>query len=128
MKKIIFIIIGLILSSCSGPKVEVLNFSTVEPEILAKASKLQIFKFDNVQPTPEIVEYIGELEAYSCKALAWDPPASQGNALKQLKIKAVKMGANGLIDITFDARGTDAWGTNCWETILASGTAVVFKK
>ena len=37
------------------------------------------------------------------------------------------MGANGIIDITFDSRGTDTWGTNCWETVQASGTAVIFK-
>ena len=60
--------------------------------------------------------------------MSWDPPASKGDALKQLKIKAVNMGANGVIDITFDKRGTDTWGTNCWESVQASGTAVIFKK
>ncbi|MDC0452133.1 YbjQ family protein [Candidatus Pelagibacter sp.] len=50
-----------------------------------------------------------------------------GDALKQLKIKAVRAGANGVIDITFDSRGTDTFRTNCWESVQASGTAVVFK-
>ena len=54
-------------------------------------------------------------------------PASKGNALTQLKVRAVELGANGVIDITFDYSGTDAWGTNCWESIQASGTAVMFK-
>ena len=127
MKKLLAIVVlGFILSSC-GPRVDVINLSTVEPNVLAKASKLQIFKLDNAQPKPEIDQYIGELSAYSCQALAWDPPSSKGDALRQLKVKAVRAGANGLIDITFDSRGTDAYGTNCWETVQASGTAVVFK-
>ena len=128
MYKIFLILItGLILSSC-GPKVDVINLNTVEPDVLAKASRVQIFKLDNAQPKPEIDQYIGELTAYSCKHLTWDPPASKGDALKQLKVKAVGMGANGVIDITFDSRGTDTFGTNCWESVQASGTAVVFKK
>ena len=123
----LILITGLLLSSC-GPKVDVINLKTVEPEVLAKASRVQIFKLDNAQPKPEIDQYLGELTAYSCKHLTWDPPASKGDALKQLKIKAVGMGANGVIDITFDSRGTDTFGTNCWESVQASGTAVVFKK
>ena len=127
MHKLVLILISsLILSSC-GPKVDVLDLSTVDQKILTEASKVQIFKLDNAQPKPEIKEYVGEITAYSCKHLSWDPPASKGDALKQLKVKAVRQGANGVIDITFDARGTDTFGTNCWESVQASGTAVVFK-
>ena len=127
MRKLVLILLSsLILSSC-GPKVDVLDLSTVDQKILTKASKVQIFKLDNAQPKPEIKEYVGEITAYSCKHLSWDPPASKGDALKQLKVKAVRQGANGVIDITFDARGTDTFGTNCWESVQASGTAVVFK-
>jgi len=127
MRKLVLILLSsLILSSC-GPKVDVLDLSTVDQKILTEASKVQIFKLDNAQPKPEIKEYVGEITAYSCKHLSWDPPASKGDALKQLKVKAVKQGANGVIDITFDARGTDTFGTNCWESVQASGTAVVFK-
>ena len=127
MRKLVLILLSsLILSSC-GPKVDVLDLSTVDQKILTEASKVQIFKLDNAQPKPEIEKYVGEITAYSCKHLSWDPPASKGDALKQLKVKAVRQGANGVIDITFDARGTDTFGTNCWESVQASGTAVVFK-
>jgi uncharacterized protein YbjQ (UPF0145 family) len=47
--------------------------------------------------------------------------------LTQLKLKALDLGADGIIDITFDTRGTDTWGTNCWESVQASGVAVKFK-
>ena len=127
MHKLVLILLSSIILSGCGPKVDVLDLSTVDQKILTEASKVQIFKLDNAQPKPEIKEYVGEITAYSCKHLSWDPPASKGDALKQLKVKAVRQGANGVIDITFDARGTDTFGTNCWESVQASGTAVVFK-
>ena len=127
MHKLVLILLSSIILSGCGPKVDVLDLSTVDQKILSEASKVQIFKLDNAQPKPEIEKYVGEITAYSCKHLSWDPPASKGDALKQLKVKAVRQGANGVIDITFDARGTDTFGTNCWESVQASGTAVVFK-
>ena len=127
MHKLVLILLSSIILSSCGPKVDVLDLSTVDQKILTEASKVQIFKLDNAQPKPDIEKYVGEITAYSCKHLSWDPPASKGDALKQLKVKAVRQGANGVIDITFDARGTDTFGTNCWESVQASGTAVVFK-
>ena len=127
MHKLVLILLSSIILSSCGPKVDVLDLSTIDQKILTEASKVQIFKLDNAQPKPEIEKYVGEITAYSCKHLSWDPPASKGDALKQLKVKAVSQGANGVIDITFDSRGTDTWGTNCWESVQASGTAVVFK-
>jgi len=127
MKKVLAILIlGLLLTSC-GPRVKVIKLSDISPEILTEASKVQVFRLDNPTPKPDIEKYVGEITAYSCKHLVWDPPASKGDALKQLKVEAVQAGANGIIDITFDSRGTDTWGTNCWESVQASGTAVIFK-
>ena len=127
MKKLLgIVVLGLLLSSC-GPRVKVTKLSDISPDILTKATKVQIFRLDNAQPKPEIEKHLGEITAYSCKHMIWDPPASKGNALTQLKVRAVELGANGVIDITFDYSGTDAWGTNCWESIQASGTAVMFE-
>jgi uncharacterized protein YbjQ (UPF0145 family) len=53
-----------------------------------------------------------------------DPPATQGDALQQLQLLALRAGANAVSNVTFDARGTDTWGTNCWQTVTASGFAV----
>ena len=75
----------------------------------------------------EIAEYLGDITAYSCKHMMRDPPASKADALTQLRLKALGMKANGIIDVTFDSRGTDTFGTNCWESVQASGVAVEFK-
>ena len=128
MKKILNLtVLCLFLTGCFTPRVKVVNLSDLSPEVLTKASKVQVFKLDNPTPKPDIEKYVGEITAYSCKHLMTDPPASKGNALTQLKVQAVEEGANGIIDITFDSRGTDTWGTNCWESVQASGTAVIFK-
>ena len=129
MKKLLgILVLSLLLTSC-GPRVKVTKLSDISPDILTKATKVQIFRLDNAQPKPEIEKHLGEITAYSCKHMIWDPPASKGNALTQLKVRAVELGANGVIDITFDyySSGTDTLGTNCWESIQASGTAVKFE-
>lgn len=87
--------------------------------------QVQIFTVDG-KSHPKVKTYLGDIVAYSCKHLMWDAPASKGNALLQLRLKALDIKASAIIDVTFDSRGTDAFGTNCWESVQASGVAVKF--
>ena len=48
----------------------------------------------------------------------------KARALKQLKVKAVRQGANGIIGITVENWG---WDINCPGRVSARGKAVVFK-
>lgn len=98
--------------------------SEVPPETLAKALGVRVFTIDNPNP-PARFKAVGEITAYSCKHLLTDPPASKGDALKRLQVEAVLKGADAIINVTFDERGTDALGTNCWESVQASGLAVI---
>ena len=100
------------------------DLQTLPPAILAEASKVRVYQFGGSQEVPHVAEYLGPIEAYSCKNFIIDPPASGGDALQQLRVKAVQMEAGAIIDVNFDQRGTDAWGTNCWESVQASGMAV----
>jgi uncharacterized protein YbjQ (UPF0145 family) len=45
-----------------------------------------------------VIKYLGDITAYSCKSMMWDKPASKGDALTQLRLKALDMGANGVIN------------------------------
>lgn len=78
------------------------------------------------QPT-NIERYIGPVEAWSCKFLMTSKPATKSDAIAQLRVKALRLGANAVIGVTYDNKGTDAFGTNCWETVHAAGTAVILK-
>lgn len=115
-----------LLSGC-GTFVPVEDLSEVPPEQLQKALHVRVFTLESGAEYPEIKTYLGEVSAYSCKHMTWDPPASKGDALKRLRLEALRKGADAVIDVTFDTRGTDAWGTNCWQSVYASGQAVVLK-
>lgn len=117
------LVLALLVTGC-GPFVSVTDLQTVPPAMIAEASRVRVYQFGSSQEVPEVVEYLGPVEAYSCKNLMWDPPASKGDALQQLRVRAVQMNADAIIDVNFDQRGTDAWGTNCWETVQATGMAV----
>ena len=119
--------ITLQLYGCST-FVPVTDVSKVSREALQEAYKVRIFTTGSDVSHPKVAEYLGDITAYSCKHLLWDPPASKGDAITQLRLKALSMGADGIIDVTFDSRGTDAFGTNCWESVQASGLAVKFEK
>ena len=114
------IMVGLV-GAC-GPLVDVTDVSEVSPEILAQATRVQTFTLE--QGSPQNFTVVAPISAYSCKNKLYDPPASKGDALIQLQLKALELGANAVVNVTFDTRGTDALGTNCWETVQASGIAV----
>ena len=117
---------ALVLQGC-GTFVPIRKMSEVLPETLAKALEVRVFTIDNPNP-PARFKAVGEITAYSCKPLLTDPPASKGDALKRLQVEAVLKGADAIINVTFDERGTDALGTNCWESVQASGLAVLIEE
>lgn len=120
-----FLSITLLLGACA-PFVPVVDLNSVPPSHKEAAMKIRVFTVESGS-YPEVETLLGPVVAYSCKHWLTDPPASKGDALTRLRLEGLKLGANGIIDVTFDTRGTDTWGTNCWETVQASGSAVRFK-
>jgi hypothetical protein len=116
-------IIGLAatLVGCA-PFVEQVDLKHADPAERAASLNVRIYG-EGSQP-PKVAKTLGDVDAYSCKHLLSDPPASKGNALQQLRLKAYRMGADAVVDVVFDTRGTDTYGTNCWETVHAAGVAV----
>src|SRR6476661_3981171 len=112
---------------CIGALVPVVDLKEIPHEKLERSYKIQIYALGGSTPPP-IEAHLGEASAYSCKNLLWDPPATKGNALTQLKLLALDMGADGVIDVTFDSQGTDTYGTNCWSSVNVTGLAVKFRK
>jgi hypothetical protein len=114
-------IFPMLLLGCA-PRVPVTDVATVDSAERANSATIQIFVLG--QQPPKVQRVIGNIDAFSCKHMMWDPPASKGNALEQLQLKAEKAGADAVINVTFDTRGADAYGTNCWQSVQASGLAV----
>lgn len=121
MKRLVLVLSALACACASTP--ERLKSSDIQPEE-AQAS-LAVRVFDQTAPQPQVVErYIGTVEAFSCKKSVWNKSATKGDAISQLRVKAHRLGANAIIGVTYDDKGADAFGTNCWESVFASGTAV----
>lgn len=98
-----------------------LDLTTVSVDERAAASNVRVVESGVPHPAP--VNVVGDVSATSCKHWVSDPPATRGNALQQLRVKALRMGANAVIDAVYDERGTDTYGTNCWETVTVTGIA-----
>lgn len=122
-----YVFVALLLCACVPARVPVTDVGAVLPEELAAALKVEAYTLEGSRP-PVVARYLGPVRAFSCKHLLTDPPASRGDALTQLRVEALRLGADGIIDVTFDVRGTDALGTNCWQSVQASGTAVKFAR
>jgi hypothetical protein len=120
----LLLILGGGLAACAA-KVPVTDMAALSPADLTAATNVRVFTTE--QTPPKVERAIAPITAFSCKHLTTDPPASKGDALQQLQLKASQVGANAVINVTFDLRGTDTWGTNCWQSVQASGTAVRIK-
>jgi uncharacterized protein YbjQ (UPF0145 family) len=116
--------LALGLVACA-PFVEQVDIKTASAAETNAALQVRIFPIGS--QAPQVKQYIGPVNAYSCKNKVWDKPASTGDAVAQLRLKALRMGANAVIDMSTDTRGTDTFGTNCWESVQAQGTAVVLQ-
>ena len=91
--------------------------------IASSASVLPIVEVGDAPPRA-VKSVVGHVVSQACLHV-YDQPAAQAEALRQLREKAVKLGANGIVDarmypIQFRGR------TSCWSTFGATGTAVVF--
>jgi uncharacterized protein YbjQ (UPF0145 family) len=54
----------------------------------------------------------------------WDPPATNEDAIDQLRFKASRLGANGIAQVFCDSGGEFDLGKNCWSSVKCRGTAI----
>jgi RcsF lipoprotein len=116
--------LALCMTSCS-PFVDVVDMSKVPASQRAAAAKVRLYPPGDLHTSN--FKYIGPVEANSCKLLMWDKPASESDALDQLRYKALVAGANAVMDFSCTRSGTDPYGTNCWNSVQCGGTAIRLK-
>src|SRR5262249_40421064 len=116
--------LAFMLAACAA-KVPVTEMATISSVALTTATNLRHFTVE--QQSPKAEKAIAAVTAFSCKHRTTAPPACNGDPRQQLQLNASRMGAKAVINVTFDTGGTDAWGTNCWQTVQASGTPVRVK-
>lgn len=67
---------------------------------------------------------IQPITALSCKRLAWDPDASEVDAISQLQIKAARLKADGLANVRCESPLAATLQPNCWKSVVCHGDAV----
>jgi Domain of unknown function (DUF4410)/RcsF lipoprotein len=71
---------------------------------------------------------ITDAQSRSCRQKIWDPPASQENALAQMKLQASSIGANGITNLTCqDESSASALSQNCFSVVTCSGSLIKVK-
>lgn len=115
----VFTFVSSLLVACaSNPRVEDLT-----PQQRAKISSIQIFQ---AAPNKEYL-VLGTVTGLSCnrnKFQAQD--VSDAEALQGVKINAVLLGADAVIN-TYCQKNSDIdWGNNCWASVKCIGEAVKF--
>jgi hypothetical protein len=70
-------------------------------------------------------EDLGPIEATSCKSLMWDPIPTREDAVTQLRVRAINLGGNGLLNLMCDATQGTSVSKNCWSSITCSASAIL---
>jgi hypothetical protein len=67
---------------------------------------------------------LGQVEAYSCRNKAWDAPASEENAIAQLRMMVLERGGNAMTNVHCDPNmGVTPFGRNCWSSYRCTASA-----
>lgn len=115
--------LAFFLASC-GPFVPVDDLTGVNPANLEAAREIPIFEVGNPPEAEHTAIQI--IEAWSCKNVLWDPPATQDDALLKLKYKAFQLDADAIKEVSYATPGEHPLSTNCWEFFRAGGIAIRF--
>ena len=127
MGKLLLLSLLFTLAGCSM-FVPVIDVSTVATETMQKAYRIKVAEINSASKYPEISARLGSITAYSCRKGLTDPPPSRGDALMQLRLNAVAIGADGIKDLAYNSDSNILFCINCWDTVQVSGVAVKFQQ
>lgn len=122
MNKLSILITIVLLSGCAG-------FGQVER--VDDLSLVQLRGMNEIKfiQNPDGINYNskGKIKGISCKGSAISGNTSEEAAMTQLKIKAIKVGANAVLYPTCSQDASVDWGNNCWESWVCVGEAALIE-
>ena len=119
-KKIIILSLSLLMTACmANPRIETMNSAQ-----RAKLNKIEVYKTEIERP----YEIIGEVDGLSCNRNKYQAQdVSYDEALQGIKLKAVMLDADAVIN-TFCQKNSDTdWTNNCWASVKCIGDAIKYK-
>jgi len=113
----------LVLSGCAGLG-QIERVADLSVEQLRQINNIQFYESD------KDLNYssLGRIKGISCKGSALSGDTSKEAAMMQLRIKAVKIGANAVLYPTCSHDSSVDWGNNCWESWVCIGEAAILKE
>ncbi len=119
-KHIVALFIPLLFSACMGnPRIENMNSAQ-----RARLSHIEIYNADIDKP----YVILGEVDGLSCNRNKYQAQdVSYDEALQGVKLKAVMLGADAVVN-TFCQKNSDTdWINNCWASVKCIGDAIQYK-
>ena len=113
----VLMLLGGALAAGCGPFVDVVRLD----DATRTRVRLDVKQYIELPPTYKVIQ---QLEATSCRKKAWDPPATNQDAIDQLRFKASRLGANAIVDVFCDSEGVFDLGKNCWSSVKCRGMAI----
>jgi hypothetical protein len=119
MRKLLLLASVLTVGCATNPRVEDLS-----SEQRAKAAALPVLS----EPPIQSYEVLGTVTGLSCNRNKYQAPnISDEEALQGLKINAVILGADAVINSLCQTNSDTDWRNNCWASVKCVGDAIKLK-
>ncbi len=90
----------------------------------APSDMIAVFSTGTVADLP-VRAVLGKVSSHSCR-YPYTPSAADADAVLQLKDRAARLGANGVVDVAIERFQNNGGRNPCWRGSRAVGTAVLF--
>lgn len=114
------VVLPFFVAGCFGPFFEHIRVDPTTVDELRR--QVPVYTENDFQGREYTI--IRSLNATSCKNNLWDPWPTSGNAIDQLRVKAARLGGNGLFNVWCEAPSGTSLTTNCWSSLTCHGAAV----
>jgi uncharacterized protein YbjQ (UPF0145 family) len=111
------LVLTMALAGCASP-LPLIDRDASHLREAAAAARVRVFLAG--ARVPHRTQRMVPIEAYTC--MLGDLIAAKEDALRQLRSKADSIGGNAVVDVSFETRGAETLGSDCSQTITASGT------
>ncbi len=120
MKNAFIYCFAMVFSGCVGPLVDVIDIDEATTMTLNE----DILVFSSPDLSRIKYQQLGAITATSCKFRKWDPPATQENAITQLKYISNIQGGNGLAHLICEPMEGTNIEKGCWSSVTCRAVAV----
>jgi hypothetical protein len=103
-------VVPFLVAGCFGPSSEYIQ---IDPTTVGDLRRHVPLYTENVVHDREYA-ILQPLSAISCKNLLWAPSPTQDDATDQLRVKAARLGGDGLLNVRCEAPSGTSLITNCW--------------